>query len=349
MRQGSRGILFIHPGALGDVLLSLPAMRAVRSAFPGRSATILTGGQVGRLLRAGGEVDDCLAIEAGHLASLLAGPASLEEGLRARLHRCDAAVAWMADTDGGLRRGLHDAGVGSVVIGSPFDQGRAGLHQAERYLEIVAAIVPAQSVGWTAHVPPLILPRGRRSAEAGIQTGSGPLVAIHPGSGSRHKCVQPDVLAWVAAKLRDSGRQPILIEGPADAAMVEGVRTRLTFFVAVARGLDVVEMAALLTSVSLFIGQDSGLSHLAALLGVPTIALFGPTDPRRWCPLGPRVRVLRGPPCSCLSWQAVERCDDKPCLQFPGSELWANCLEVLEPSAEPINRYKPLGTDSCHV
>jgi ADP-heptose:LPS heptosyltransferase len=64
-------------------------------------------------------------------------------------------------------------------------------------------------------------------------------------------------------------------------------------------------VAAILQQARAFLGNDSGLSHLAGLLGVPTLALFGPTDPVHWSPLGPRVRVLRSEPLAALPPEGV--------------------------------------------
>jgi ADP-heptose:LPS heptosyltransferase len=63
----------------------------------------------------------------------------------------------------------------------------------------------------------------------------------------------------------------------------------------VARGLSAGALASLLRRCSAYLGNDSGVTHLAALVGVPTVALFGPSDPALWSPLGSRVTVLRSP------------------------------------------------------
>jgi heptosyltransferase III len=60
------------------------------------------------------------------------------------------------------------------------------------------------------------------------------------------------------------------------------------------------ELAEALTGASAFVGNDSGPGHLAGVLGLPTVCLFGPTDPGRWKPLGPRVRTLRSMPIAAL-------------------------------------------------
>nr|MBA2253284.1 glycosyltransferase family 9 protein [Nitrospirales bacterium] len=77
-----------------------------------------------------------------------------------------------------------------------------------------------------------------------------------------------------------------------------------------------------------FIGHDSGLTHLAACLQVPTVALFGPTDPIRWAPRGSHVRVVTGISCRCQGWEAVRLCDEKPCLQITLEQVISACIPM---------------------
>jgi len=98
----------------------------------------------------------------------------------------------------------------------------------------------------------------------------------------------------VAARL---GRPLFAVAGPADEETAGELLRRLPAGIplAVARGLEVAALAALLAGCAGYLGNDSGVSHLAAALGVPSVVVFGPTDPARWAPLGPQVRVVRSP------------------------------------------------------
>jgi hypothetical protein len=88
-----------------------------------------------------------------------------------------------------------------------------------------------------------------------------------------------------------------------------------------------------LAQARLFVGQDSGVTHMAGLMGVRTVALFGPTDPDRWAPRGAHVSVMQGAPCLCQSWGDVSRCEGKPCLAMPQDHLVAICLAYLKEAA----------------
>jgi heptosyltransferase-2 len=117
-------------------------------------------------------------------------------------------------------------------------------------------------------------------------------IAIHPGSGSPSKNWPADRFAAVARAL--SPHRPwLLIAGPADAAAVAPLAQRPGAIVA--RDLPLRVLGALLARARLYIGNDSGITHLAAAYGAPTLALFGPTDPAQWSPVGPQVKVLRAP------------------------------------------------------
>ena len=128
----------------------------------------------------------------------------------------------------------------------------------------------------------------RALAEMGLRPGG--YLAIHPGSGSESK--NYPIGFW-----RESARQAekdldiptVFILGPADTKLKdmlenEGVR--------MVEGLNLDQLAGFLCRVAVYAGCDSGVSHLAAGLGVPTVAVFGPTDPACWAPQGPRVQVI---------------------------------------------------------
>jgi len=119
-------------------------------------------------------------------------------------------------------------------------------------------------------------------------------ILIHPGSGGRRK-VWPlrnwhGLLDWVG---RETSFRVLLSIGPADRYPDAFSRAMTDAGVSVVSGLPLIRLSALLSYCRLYIGSDSGVSHLAAAVGIPTIAVFGPTDPRVWAPQGKDVMVLR--------------------------------------------------------
>ena len=125
-------------------------------------------------------------------------------------------------------------------------------------------------------------------------------MAIHPGSGGEHK-------NWLPERWRDLGRwllerpEPVrllLVAGEADGKIAADLRAAWEPLAGpgrllVAENLPLPQVSALLERARLFVGHDSGISHLAAAVGAPCVLLFGPTDPDVWAPPYPFVRVLR--------------------------------------------------------
>src|SRR5262249_33676450 len=109
--------------------------------------------------------------------------------------------------------------------------------------------------------------------------------------------------------------------------------------------LDIMTAAGVLAHTDLFVGQDSGITHLAGLMGVRTIALFGPTDPDRWAPRGGHVTILQGSPCLCQLWGEVRRCGGEPCLEISRNDLLALCLAHLTEAAVARESNRCLVTD----
>ncbi|MGE3978735.1 MAG: glycosyltransferase family 9 protein [Nitrospira sp.] len=147
------------------------------------------------------------------------------------------------------------------------------------------------------------------------------LVVVHPGSGSIHKCLEPGRMALLIEQLRRRGMCPLVLEGPADREAVSNALQVVSKPPLVLRNLDLSQLASVLVQARLYIGHDSGVTHLSALVGVRTIAVFGPTDPQRWAPHGSHVTILCGPPCICESWERVKECVEKPCLHVSMEEI----------------------------
>jgi len=139
-----------------------------------------------------------------------------------------------------------------------------------------------------------------------------PPILVHPGSGGRRK-VWPlrnwhGLIEWMRSKLPC---RVLLSIGPADEYMDEFSRTMRDAGVPIVSGLPLLRLAALLSLCALYVGSDSGVSHLAAAVGVPTIAVFGPTDPEVWGPRGSNVATVR------RSWKEADVFACTPLGQSP--------------------------------
>jgi ADP-heptose:LPS heptosyltransferase len=144
------------------------------------------------------------------------------------------------------------------------------------------------------------------------------VVILHPGSGSKRKVWPLDRFLSLAHILQDRFSSKILIIlGPAERPEIETVFEGLdpNRFIQV-KGFSLLQVASVMEGCRLFIGNDSGVSHLASALRIPTIALFGPTDPRVWSPRGEKVWVVKKEtPCSPCTRERLFQCVDSECLR----------------------------------
>ncbi len=326
-------VLVIHPGSLGDALLSLPALRAIRHQFGTGDLALLAKQEVAELLALCREVDCTFSIEGPTLSCLLSDGGALPVRVQQWFDRRPSVVAWMADSDGRLEIALRHFGCRRIIVRSPMDEAIHAIHQADRFLETLGIERASPTVPPMLNLPPETRQHGIDLLLGMIGNSSRPIVFAHPGSGSRVKCVAPGVLARLCESLSVDGITVILVEGPADAEATAEVH-RLCPRVPVLRDLSLGALASLLVQADLFVGHDSGLSHLAAALGIPTVAIFGPTDPARWAPLGRHVTVIRGGPCHCATWAMVSRCSGRPCLEIRDDQLAQRCLSVMAHSRE---------------
>ena len=127
----------------------------------------------------------------------------------------------------------------------------------------------------------------------GVGGEARPLVVLHPGAGGRHKRWPAERFATLADRFAELGYAIAITRGPADDDAVAALRCQVRLArPEVLDGMPLDELAKILARASLFVGNDSGITHLAALLEVPTLAIFGPFDPAYWAPIGPDVQVL---------------------------------------------------------
>ena len=323
-----RTVVVVHPGSLGDVMVSVPALRALRTAFPRHHLILMAGSEVSGLLKDCGEVDGIFALEHQALTKVMAGPDAVDPTLLTSLRRCDLAVCWIRDADG-LRAGLEELGVRRVIAQSPHSSDYDGLHQTDRFLGTIREVAGHRADGSELRLSGRVVEEGELYLKAkGVPRGR-PLVVLHPGSGSRHKCCAPGLFVDTISCLRLRGAYPIVVGGPADGEMVGRVVKDCTGTPLVLHDMELGLAAGVISHADLFLGHDSGLTHLAAGLGVPTVALFGPTEISRWGPRGAHVLCLSGTACRCEGWNAVQICSDRSCLRIPIGQVMNACDGLL--------------------
>ncbi len=317
--------LIIHPGGVGDVLLALPAIRSLQRRYGVKEGALVATRPIGEFLVLCQEIGRAFPIESRALSDVWGGAIQPEPVLDKWLRTCGLAIAWMSDRDGRLSATLSERGVGQIIIESPLTEPLRSIHQSDRILETLNDLKLDPPSERPLNVPEKAITAGRRTLNQAGMSGNQSYVVVHPGSGSAHKCCEPTLMADAIRWSYGKGCIPVLIGGPADRDSVGRVQAHCPRLTPVIKDAELPVIAGILKEAVLFIGHDSGMTHLAAALDVPSVACFGPTDEQRWSPRGNKVTVVRGKPCHCLTWEAVQQCSEKPCLAIPVGELISVC------------------------
>ena len=297
-----RRIVVLRAGALGDVLLTLPALYALRARYPEHRLDAVGYPDLWQV--AGDLVDRALSIDRPPYASLLGG--ALSAASLAAFADVDLIVAWSSHP---LVVELPESV--RPIAASPHPP--PGVHAAAWLLRSVLS--PGEEP------PPLpnpLLPLTSEERAAGqellIQLGAHRPVIIHPSAGARWKRWPAERFGRVASRLLAGGRPVVLVEGPADADAVAAVQLEAGAAIPVLCEPRLRILAAALAAGEVVLGNDSGVTHLAAAAGARTVALFGPTDPAQWAPIGD-VRVLRACRVEAREQGRIRVCDDPQCMQ----------------------------------
>jgi ADP-heptose:LPS heptosyltransferase len=278
----AREIVVFRPGALGDTLLTCDALQVLRYRYPDASIELVGNAPAGALLRDAGLVDLVTSFDSAEVTGLFRAKPILP----ARWQGVHVAVVWLASPEP-IAAALRGAGVREVIAAHP-EPAQPEVHVADH---LVASVVP-DGQGPFRNSEPLGPVQLRTTART---SPSDPGIILHPGSGSPKKNWPVQQFAAVARALV-AGRQPLAVLcGPADEAAIADLAAEMgEHLPPVLTPPDLPSLADVLAGCRLLIGNDSGVSHLSARLAVPTVAIFGVTDPRRWAPRGPRVEVVGG-------------------------------------------------------
>lgn len=279
------GTLIIHPGPLGDLLLAVPALRALRGEGPAASLTLAAQPRLGALLTALGIVDRHLAFEGVGLERLFVadGPPVPPDALR----EASRVVCWFGARDAVFARRLGEMVPDAVVATATGD--RVGA-----VWEHLLATVGTPAGQWCQPlaVPADLAARGRAALERAGWAGGSPLLIVHPGAGGPGKRWPAQGFAEVLRALgRDRRLGIVLNEGPADRGPVAALAPWIGGVVCVLRGLTLPELAGALSQATAYLGNDSGPSHLAAAVGTPSVILYE-TASLAWRPWSAAAHVL---------------------------------------------------------
>jgi ADP-heptose:LPS heptosyltransferase len=283
-------ILVIRGGAIGDFILTLPAIAALRAQFPGVRLEVLGYPHIASLALAGGLVDGVQPIESRALASFFVPEGDLPPALANYFAGFAIIVSYLYDPDGHLRGNISRCSGAQFIAGPHRPSEAEPVHATEVFLKPLErlAIFGAEPV-------PRLAMEGtpfRHPSAAGK-----PILAVHPGSGSERKnWPEKKWAALLAAVLDTTEARLLLVGGEAEGARLERLAASLPLErVMVARSRPLPELARSLSGCVAFVGHDSGITHMAAALGLPGLVLWGPSHAAVWRPLSPVMEILRTP------------------------------------------------------
>lgn len=268
-------VLVIRGGAIGDFILTLPALRLLRDTIAGCHLEVIGYPGIAALAQAASLADTVRSLEHRTMAPLFAKNAPIDEALAQHLRSFNMVVSFLYDPDGLFRASLERVGVKTLIECNPRVQPDGGhaSKQLAQGLEKIAMFLEDEHL-LRAHFESKPPPQKR--------------VAIHVGSGSPKKNWPLAQWLTLAAEIQTDDTEIVFITGEAEEARGLHLPAHHTTW----HSLPLVELARQLATCTAFLGHDSGISHLAAACGVPSLLLFGPTDPAVWAPPQPWVTVL---------------------------------------------------------
>lgn len=299
-------ILIIRGGAIGDFVLTLPAVDLLRKRWPKARIECLGYPGIARLGLKRYYFDAIRPMDHGPLAGFFIPDLILEPELMDYFGSFNLVYSTIYDPDGIFRRNLLRCGLREVEtspeLASPAWEGDPSLLLSrDPRVKTLPAIFhfakPLRALGLGETLEPSRLElseEDRRFARERTEGIMEKIVALHPGSGSISK--NWPVERWIELVERIgamNGIRLLVTGGEADDAVLKRLRKSFSGSLWIEDAVDLNQLAALYSAADLFLGHDSGPGHVAAAVGTPCILLFGSTDPGIWAPRGDRVAILQ--------------------------------------------------------
>ena len=300
-------ILVIRGGAIGDFILTLPAIAALRRQFPQAHLEVLGYPHIAQLAVAGGLADRVQPIEARGLAGFFARGGTLEPDLMDYFSDFDLIISYLYDPDEIFKTNVGRSLHGQFIVGPHRPDETAGIHATLVYLKPLERLaifdadpVPRLKVGRASRLPS----ERTGASEAEVKDNVGfadagrrdacPTLAFHPGSGSEKKNWPETNWAGLVQQIATTNWNLLLIGGEAEGERLHRLAAALPpARCSVAQSLPLAELAQRIQSAAAFVGHDSGITHLAAAVGLPCVVLWADTLEEVWRPQGERLVILK--------------------------------------------------------
>lgn len=304
--------LILQPGAIGDCILTLPLAAYMKDFLQLGGVDILGHTDHVGFLPGRSCIDGVRSMDAMELHRLFVEPGTFELEDRDPLIDVFSDYAWivtfLGEPESNFERNLiftancsHSA---EVMMLSLKPQQDCSEHVADFYIRqfveqsgVLAEPRQTQGDNPSIRATQTDVNAGRKLlTEAGVDPG-GKLVVIQPGSGGQEKCWYIGNFLAVAAGLASKGFEVVFLLGPAEREKFsDETMSQMNSVVPCLTDLSLTDVLGLLGCAHGFVGNDSGITHLAGSMGVKTAVVFGPTDPAVYKPVGPAVTVLADSP-----------------------------------------------------
>jgi hypothetical protein len=307
-KETQRGVI-LQPGALGDCILTLPLVKTMKDTLGLGGVDMIGHTDYIGMLPERSCVNGIRSMDAAELHRLFVEPSTFDLADGDPLINVFADYSWivsfLGEPHSAFEQNLifttncsHSAEIITLPLKPPEDNTQ---HIAEFYVRQFAA----ESGLSTERVKPaggdvlIRVTEGDRDSGVELLDRNGielskKLVVIHPGSGGREKCWHLENFVGIARELRSRDYEVLFLLGPAeDERLTASDKTRIQDTAECATHLSLTQVVGVLSGADAFLGNDSGVTHLAAVMGLRTFALFGPTDPAFYRPLGRAVTVFQ--------------------------------------------------------
>jgi len=284
-------ILLFRLGGLGDLLVILPSLQLLRRSHPDSRFTLVCRADYGLLLKQAGQVEEVLEAGSSRFTGLFSGDDRPDPELEVWLRHFDQVWVWSLKESGpDYEAGLKRQGAKSVrVLGPPSGPSKLLFqHYFDRTAEALG--VNRASAGEAEAFSRLSSPEWKITAER----TEGPEAIVHPGSGSRKKCWPLDRFLAVAERMSGRKTTGLIVTGEAEVWLEPELKShRLPLGWSWVSRPPLFTLGGWLSACRVYLGNDSGITHLAAACGARVLALFRREAAPLWRPYG-RVTLLSG-------------------------------------------------------
>ena len=279
-------ILVIRGGAIGDFVLTLPVFQAIKEAFPSARVDVLGYPNIAKLAELSGLVHQTKAIEAQAVAGFFARKGSLDESWSAYFEQFEIILSFLYDPDEIFKDNVGRCSKAQFIQGSYRPNEDEDTHATKVFLKPLENLAIFDS----CDIPKISLPKSPSQSNS-----LGSRLALHPGSGSKSKNWPAENWIKLITQLcAETEWHLLIVGGEAEKDLLHELQHRFgsdRIKIEFSSPLD--ELAGQLADCEGFVGHDSGISHLAAAVGLPGLVLWGPSKESIWRPRGEKIVVIK--------------------------------------------------------